>query len=396
MKSTGLFAHMRNILVDRYTEAMIPEIEATLFSLFSGESMIVVGPPGTAKTSLLQDMSSMISNANFFHICLSPYTEPDELLGPVDIKAYREEGVLRRVMDGYLPTAHIAFFDEVFRSSSAVRSLLLDVMMYRRIRDGGRFIQVPLLSLFSASNSVSLEEDDRAFYDRLIIRVFQRQRELEDVLVRIIDAGIRLETEKLEPVADIETVKRMQREVIKEMQGFSADARRSLAHLVVLAREEGLQISRRRAVKTLKVASAIKVSRKGDEITSIMEAASLTFPETEEDLPRIQKCLSEIVPPREREIMQAIRTMDAEASKFLQRIEAYREGRLGETERTELLRQAKEFGTQVYERAKKMSDETTYPPSVSALLDLVEKINRIMRFVEGESGKQPRKRAQRG
>jgi len=70
---------LRNSLVDMFVERE-NEITASLVSLISGEPMIMVGEPGTAKTKIVDTLAQFI-NAKYFYYLLTRFTEPDELLG---------------------------------------------------------------------------------------------------------------------------------------------------------------------------------------------------------------------------------------------------------------------------------------------------------------------------
>ena len=146
------------------------EIDAIIVSLISGEPSILVGPPGTAKTAMVEALAKLV-DARYFYYLLTRFTEPDELLGPLDIRALRE-GVYTRVTAGRLPEAEIAFLDEVFKASSAIRNALLDIILHRRFLNDGAYTKLPLLTLYTASNEVSADAEDQAFYDRLTIRCF--------------------------------------------------------------------------------------------------------------------------------------------------------------------------------------------------------------------------------
>jgi len=146
------------------------EITAVLAGLVSGEPTILVGEPGTAKTALIETLSKLI-NTKYFYYLLTRFTEPDELLGPLDVNALRE-GRYVRIVKNRLPEAEIVFLDEIFKASSAVRNILLDIILNKRYLNGGEYHKLPMLALYTASNEISTDEEDQAFYDRLVIRAF--------------------------------------------------------------------------------------------------------------------------------------------------------------------------------------------------------------------------------
>ena len=126
----GKLVEIRNSLVGSFTQREV-EVTAVLSSLISGEPCILVGPPGTAKTMLIETTAKMI-NAKYFYYLLTRFTEPDELLGVIDVRALRE-GRYQRITTNRLPEAHIVFLDEIFKASSSIRNILLDIILNRRI-----------------------------------------------------------------------------------------------------------------------------------------------------------------------------------------------------------------------------------------------------------------------
>src|SRR5688572_23649691 len=78
-------------------------IRLLMISVLAGEHMVIIGPPGTAKSAMIRMFSKLI-DAKYFEYLLTRFTEPNELFGPVDIKSFRE-GVYTRKIDGMLPQA---------------------------------------------------------------------------------------------------------------------------------------------------------------------------------------------------------------------------------------------------------------------------------------------------
>src|SRR5580658_3958726 len=64
-------------------------IRLLLITLVAGEHMLIVGPPGTAKSALVRHLARLI-DARYFEYLLTRFSEPNEIFGPIDIKAFRE------------------------------------------------------------------------------------------------------------------------------------------------------------------------------------------------------------------------------------------------------------------------------------------------------------------
>src|SRR5688500_1575642 len=90
-------------------------IRCMLVAALAGEHLVLIGPPGTAKSALARTFSKLC-DAQYFEYLLTRFTEPNELFGPVDIAAFRE-GTYRRKTAGMLPEGEIVFLDEVFKSN---------------------------------------------------------------------------------------------------------------------------------------------------------------------------------------------------------------------------------------------------------------------------------------
>ena len=125
-------------------------VRLLLVTLVAGEHMLIVGPPGTAKSALVRHLARLI-DARYFEYLLTRFSEPNEIFGPIDIKAFREGTYVRRVQ-AMLPDADIVFLDEIFKSNSAILNSLLHVINERKFQNGPEVVQVPLISLYAASN----------------------------------------------------------------------------------------------------------------------------------------------------------------------------------------------------------------------------------------------------
>jgi MoxR-like ATPase len=139
-----------------------------LLAALCGEHVLLIGPPGTAKSALARRLRALVGG-RYFERLLTRFTVPEELFGPLSLAALDEGRYLREV-DGYLPTATVAFLDEVFKANSAILNALLTLLNERAFDQGAERIAVPLASLVAASNEVPTDESLRAFLDRFLFR----------------------------------------------------------------------------------------------------------------------------------------------------------------------------------------------------------------------------------
>jgi MoxR-like ATPase len=144
-------------------------IDGLLASLISKQNAFLLGAPGTGKSDLVRSMCKGIENTNYFGYLLTPTTDPSEVFGPVAVTKLLKDEYTRDV-DGYLPSAHIGFLDELFRGSSAILNSLLTLLNERTFNNGKDIIETPIQSIVAATNSWPDEESLQAFADRFLFR----------------------------------------------------------------------------------------------------------------------------------------------------------------------------------------------------------------------------------
>jgi len=141
-----------------------------LLAAFAGEHMLLVGPPGTAKSELARRLHRVVGG-RWFERLLTRFTVPEEVFGPMSLAAL-DEGRYERDVSGYLPDASVAFLDEVFRANSAILNALLALLNERVFDQGSQRIATPLVALVGATNEIPDDEALRAFLDRFLVRCF--------------------------------------------------------------------------------------------------------------------------------------------------------------------------------------------------------------------------------
>jgi MoxR-like ATPase len=150
-------------------------IRAALIALLARQHLVILGPPGTAKSQLVTALASRISPPNGaglkgFTYLMTRFTTPEELFGPVSVQALKQDEY-RRVTTGKLVEAELAFLDEIFKASSAILNALLKITNERLFSNGNQEISVPLISLFAASNELPQGNELEALWDRFLLRL---------------------------------------------------------------------------------------------------------------------------------------------------------------------------------------------------------------------------------
>lgn len=228
------------------------EVSCLLVALVAGENPLFVGPPGCAKSLMCDAISAAIEGVNSFQRLITKYSEPSELFGPISIKGLKEDR-LEHVVAGFLPTADIAFVDEIGKASPAIINSLLTIMNERRFDNGPNRIAVPLLMLMGASNEWPIGEGFEtcaALFDRFLIR-----KAVSYVSPMSIDRLIWGTLDTPTPCVSIEEVREAQAQA--KAIPWSREGAEAMLAIVDQLRVEGIRPSDRRIRKSAIAAKAV-------------------------------------------------------------------------------------------------------------------------------------------
>ena len=168
-------------------------IDLMVVAAVAQEPLLLIGPPGTAKSDLVLKFRDAIGirDDDYFEYMLTRFTEPSEVIGPIDINQLRDGRYVRREQ-GKLPTAQVAFLDEIFKSNSAILNILLTIINERKFYQDGKPQPVNLRILFAATNEIPEHGELSALKDRFVLKAESRSVQ-DEHFSALIDAGLKSE-----------------------------------------------------------------------------------------------------------------------------------------------------------------------------------------------------------
>jgi MoxR-like ATPase len=171
-------------------------IDLMVIAAIAQEPLLLVGPPGTAKSDLVLKFKDALGmdEGDYFEYMLTRFTEPSEIIGAIDIKELRAGRYIRK-KEGKLPTARLVFLDEIFKSNSAILNILLTIINERKFYQEGKPEAVPLRVLFSATNEIPEQGELAALKDRFVLKAQSRSVQ-DDFFTELIDSGLQGEAYK--------------------------------------------------------------------------------------------------------------------------------------------------------------------------------------------------------
>lgn len=243
-------------------------IELLAVTALAGENLLLIGPPGTAKSQIVQDFARRLSG-QYFECLLTRFSEPNELFGPIDL-AKLKEGFVVTNTQGMLPEADFVFLDEVFNGNSAILNSLLHIMNERTFQRGAEKKKLPLMCLVGASNRVPDDPVLQAMYDRFLVRI-RCDYVKPSSLPLLLERGWKSEVAKLSSSSDEEresfSIAELQ-ELRKKLAEVNMDRiKEPYLLLVEKIRDLGVALSDRRLIHLLRLIAASSIFSHREEAT---------------------------------------------------------------------------------------------------------------------------------
>ncbi len=132
----GFFTELKEAFVER--ESLFTQLE---LALLCKEHVLIIGPPGTAKSAIAGAVLGRIvdeksGRPSLFSKQLAENTVQTDLIGPVDFKVLTETGRTEHLTEeGMLGAVH-AFLDEVFDGRDMLLRSILNVLHERELKHG--------------------------------------------------------------------------------------------------------------------------------------------------------------------------------------------------------------------------------------------------------------------
>jgi MoxR-like ATPase len=257
-KARKLQQQLNNIIVERESE-----VEGSLAALISKVHVLFLGPPGTAKSLLAENICRAIVGGKFFRWLMTKYTTPEEIFGPPSLKGL-ENDEYRRIVKNKLPEAIIALLDELFKANSSILNTLLTAINERKFDNNGTApMDIPLLSCFGASNELPQGEELSALYDRFMLRYWvkeiQDETNFEDLLEGNIGKDkpdVQLTLDEINELNTLAQTVKLSQETINDIIKIKTDLK-----------GKGITASDRRWQTAITVLKAFALLRGLDEIT---------------------------------------------------------------------------------------------------------------------------------
>ena len=297
------FSTLRELLTERHIERY-DEVEISLVAVLCKYHAVLIGPPGTAKSMLSEDLVNAFGGATLFKYLFTKFTTPEEVWGPYDLMLLKG-GSYERILQGKLASAELAYIDEFFKANSAIQNTLLTGMNERQFDNGVERIDIPLNTVFAASNEMPEGEKLWALFDRFHIRKRVDYIHEPGNFVKMIKAKDGMPSLDL----TMEDLKVAQDEVSKVEVGDSVYD--TLVDIRSDMQMEGLIASDRRYRQSIKAMKATAWLHERDVVTDddfrILEHMLWTSPE---DIKRVSRIVLQHTNPLDQEANEIIDLAD--------------------------------------------------------------------------------------
>ncbi|MGZ4745658.1 MAG: AAA family ATPase [Oryzihumus sp.] len=170
--STSLSSRLADITKHICTQVYERTVETRLIVLgaLTNEHVFFHGPPGCAKTEMVDLFAQAITGAEIFGTQFHPNKPPESLFGRQDLLKFTQTGQLMYDTTGHLPSCHFFKADEIWKGNPANHDPMLSIFNERVFFNDGTEQHCPLIMALGTSNEFPESDESVALYDRFLIR----------------------------------------------------------------------------------------------------------------------------------------------------------------------------------------------------------------------------------
>jgi len=129
--------------------------------------ILLLGEAGTGKTQSFLDFAKSINGGKTFIKQMNFDTRWEDLIGYLSLPKLKN-GEIERI-NGIQDATYI-LLDEIDKTSTSVRNLVLSILRERQIFDGGNLVDCNWKLLVGTSNREEFDEEDKPFLDRFVLK----------------------------------------------------------------------------------------------------------------------------------------------------------------------------------------------------------------------------------
>ena len=142
-------------------------VDIAKIALLAEEHMLLMGPPGNAKSQLTDViLGNIVSDAtgatSYYRIQMTPETTMSETHGPMDFKKLQETGVQERIYSEGMLKSRNVFIDEIFDARANAQRNILGMLAERAHAQGPNVVKGDIETAIAASNKYLSEVYERA------------------------------------------------------------------------------------------------------------------------------------------------------------------------------------------------------------------------------------------
>lgn len=295
------------------------EIQAIITCLVSKGNLVMIGPPGTAKSLMVMEIAKILRKGNapinFFNKLQTQFTKPSEIFGEIDVKVMKETGLTKHITTNRFPEAIIAFLDEIFKCSSATLNALLRALNEKLFENGPDIVKIPLWSCFAASNELPQDESLDALYDRFQFRIFvdSLDENAWDKLISMwnikFDTTVTLDFKVIEELnAKIDTI---------DFSPLQSD----YISILKTLKDHNVIVSNRRMIQNVKAIIADSLLNSGGVLSKRnLSILKYTIPKNREELQIIEQVLIDVIGKTDR-IVNQINELIPQLDGFIEKLD---------------------------------------------------------------------------